>query len=85
MRCPHCGKVIRIMALIEDPPVIEKILKHLHLWDYRPPSQVPPADDLGWPENSQIPITYALLPDIVQRLNLARPAAFDYCCPERWR
>ena len=50
---------MRVMALIEDPPVIEKILKHLHRWDPLPPGHTPPADDRGWPENSQIPITYA--------------------------
>lgn len=62
--CPYCGEEMRLMALIEDPPVIEKILKHLHLWDPRPPGPDPPDDDLGWPDNSQIPLTYAPLPDI---------------------
>jgi hypothetical protein len=55
---------MRMMALIEDPPVIEKILKHLHLWDPRPPGLDPPAGDLGWPDHRQIPITYGPLPDI---------------------
>jgi hypothetical protein len=69
--CPHCGGEMRLMARIEDPPIIEKILKHLHLWDPRPPGPDPPTDDpgsspgqaLGWPETSQIPITYGPLPD----------------------
>jgi len=39
MRCPHCGEAMRVMALIEDPPVIEKILRLLHLWYPRPPVQ----------------------------------------------
>jgi hypothetical protein len=52
MLCPHCGTEMRVMALLEDPPVIEKILKHLHLWDPRPPSQAPPTEDVDWPENS---------------------------------
>ena len=60
MLCPHCGAEMRLMALIEDPPDIEKILKHLHLWNPCPPSQAPPMEDLGWP----IPLTYAPLPDI---------------------
>ena len=64
MLCPRCGEEMRLMALIEDPPVIEKILKHLHLWDPRPSGPDPPDDDLGWPETSQIPITYGPLPDI---------------------
>ena len=62
--CPHCGAEMRRMALIEDPPIIEKILKHLHLWDPRPPGHAPPADDLGWPGNSQLPLTCAPVPDI---------------------
>jgi hypothetical protein len=64
MLCPRCGEEMRLMALIEDPPVIERILQHLHLWDPRPPGPDPPAEDLGWPDNSQIPITYGPLPDI---------------------
>ena len=31
MLCPHCGETMRIMAIIEDPPVIEKILTHHRL------------------------------------------------------
>jgi len=64
MLCPHCGAEMRLMALIEDEPVIEKILKHLHLWNPSPPSQAPPTEDIDWPSNSQIPLTYAPLPDI---------------------
>jgi hypothetical protein len=36
MSCPHCGAELRLTALIEDPPVIEKILKHLRLWEPQP-------------------------------------------------
>ena len=66
MLCPHCGEEMRLMALIEDEPVIEKILSHLHLWDPRPTSKTPPTEDIDWPHNSQIPLTYApyrILPD----------------------
>jgi len=38
--------------------------KHLHLWNPSPPSQAPPTEDIDWPSNSQIPLTYAPLPDI---------------------
>jgi hypothetical protein len=55
---------MRLMALIEDEPVIEKILKHLHLWDPCTQSQAPPTEDIDWPSNRQIPLTYAPLPDI---------------------
>jgi hypothetical protein len=46
-----------MMVLIEDPPNIEKILKHLYLRDPRLPGPDPPADGLGRPETSQIPLT----------------------------
>jgi len=35
--CPRCGGPLRIIAAIEDPPVIAKILRHLHL-----PARAPP-------------------------------------------
>jgi len=53
------------MALIEDEPVIENILKHLHLWEPRPHRQAPPAEDIDWPKNNQIPLTYAPLLNII--------------------
>ena len=31
LTCPKCGDTLRIIAFIEDPPVIEKILRHLML------------------------------------------------------
>lgn len=30
--CPHCGGAMRILAFIERPEVIEKILTHLGVW-----------------------------------------------------
>jgi hypothetical protein len=40
--CPRCSGLLKIISLIGDGPVIEKILRHLKLWDRqeRPP---PPA------------------------------------------
>ena len=35
--CPNCGGVLKIIAAIEDPPVIVKILSHLGL-----PTRAPP-------------------------------------------
>ena len=29
--CPNCGGALKIIAAIEDPPVIDKILSHLRL------------------------------------------------------
>ncbi len=65
MLCPKCGAEMRLMAIIEEDEVIEKILRHLHLWDPRPSSQASPPEEEGdWPANSQIPLVYCPLPDI---------------------
>jgi hypothetical protein len=44
--CPHCGGAMRILAFIEQPEVIEKILTRLALWPasaHSPPAGVPVA------------------------------------------
>ena len=41
LQCPECGKTMRFIALIEEPLVIEKILRHLNLWCG--PAQFAPA------------------------------------------
>jgi hypothetical protein len=61
--CPHCGGVMRFLAVIEEAPVIERILRHIKAWNPRPPLRAPPVDD-DWPENSQILLTYHPVPDI---------------------
>ena len=40
LACPKCGARLRIISFIDDPPVIEKILRHLKLWN--PPARPPP-------------------------------------------
>ena len=40
--CPRCSRPLKIISLIGDAPVIEKILRHLKLWD-RPERPPPPA------------------------------------------
>jgi hypothetical protein len=54
--CPRCGGRLRIISFIEDSAIIEKILRHLKLWN--PPTRPPPprvsvtletdADLLAW-------------------------------------
>ncbi len=61
--CPHCGGEMSFLSVIEEPLVIERILRHLGLWAPRPPSQAPPGND-DWPVNGQIPLTYEPLPAI---------------------
>ena len=46
--CPKCSGEMRVIAFIEDPDVIKKILKHLGLWDVRrkpcPVANAPPIN-----------------------------------------
>lgn len=44
--CPHCGGRLKIIAAIEDPPVIAKILTHLNLPARAPPRSPAQAFDL---------------------------------------
>jgi hypothetical protein len=56
LACPKCGGRLRIVRFIEDRAIIEKILRHLKLWN--PPTRPPPprasttletdADFLAW-------------------------------------
>ena len=39
--CPRCSGPLTIISLIGDGPVIEKILRHLKLWDR--PERPPPS------------------------------------------
>ena len=42
--CPRCGGRMRVIATIEDPVVIRKILTHLVLPTEPPTPRPPPAD-----------------------------------------
>jgi hypothetical protein len=35
--CPRCGGEMRSVAVLQDPAVCEKILRHLGLWQRGPP------------------------------------------------
>ena len=42
--CPRCGSEMKMIALIDDNEVIEKILRHLDLWPQEAlPARAPPA------------------------------------------
>ena len=57
--CPQCGTQMRVIALIEDPAVIERILSWLGPWEpLRPGGPSPPAGARG------LPLTYHPLPEI---------------------
>jgi hypothetical protein len=57
--CPKCGAQMRVIALIEDPLVIERILTWLGLWQPLPTSGPSPPGKPG-----SLPLTYHPLPDI---------------------
>jgi hypothetical protein len=57
--CPECGAPMRVIALIEDPAVIERILSWLGLWD--PPQACGPSPP---GERASLPLTYYPVPDI---------------------
>jgi hypothetical protein len=46
LACPDCGGRLRRLATIDDPAVIEKILRHLQLPVDRPAAA--PARVMGW-------------------------------------
>ncbi len=50
LRCPVCQSPMRVIAVIDDPRVVEKILRHLGAWR-APPAGLPP------PPGSR-PLTY---------------------------
>jgi hypothetical protein len=52
LTCPRCGHSgVRVIAAIDDPPIVEEILRHLNLPHERPPiapACAPPALDDAW-------------------------------------
>ena len=52
--CPHCGGQMRFLAVIEEPPVIERILDQVGEWCPSPPPRAPPAEQ-EWPKGCACP------------------------------
>ena len=48
LACPRCGGRMRVVATIDDPVVVRKILTHLGLATDVPASRPPPSDLFGW-------------------------------------
>ena len=55
LKCPKCGGTMKIVSFIEEPNVIEKILRHSKMWK-EPAPRPPPARTLGPP----VPVCPAL-------------------------
>lgn len=64
LECPRCRGRMRVIALIDDPPVNRRILEHLGCWAPEPSERGPPAPGPEWPANAVIPFTHHPLPDI---------------------
>ena len=62
--CPKCNAPMRVIALIDDPGVVRRILEHLGGWAPEPAERGPPEEATDWPRNAIIPITYHPVPDI---------------------
>ncbi|HOX57658.1 MAG TPA: hypothetical protein P5205_13020 [Candidatus Paceibacterota bacterium] len=57
LRCPVCQNPMRVIAVIDDPRVVEKILRHLGAWHDPPVSSLQPAGSSG-------PYTYEPCDDV---------------------
>ena len=64
LECPKCKGPMRIIALIEDPAVVRRILEHLGRWAPEATERGPPTARIEWPANAVLPLTYHPLPDI---------------------
>ena len=64
LECPKCHGPMRIIALIDDPPVVRRILEHLGLWQPEAMERSPPLPPEAWPLTSVLPMTYHPVPDI---------------------
>ena len=64
LECRHCGGALRIIALIDDADVIERILKHLDRWNPTPETITSAGPDPPLPEGETLPLTYHPVPDI---------------------
>ena len=64
LECSKCKGPMRVIALIEDPGVIRRILEHLGSWAPLATDQSPPPGPASWPRHISLPLTYHPVPDI---------------------
>ena len=60
--CPNCSGTMRIISFIEDDEIIEKILRHLDLWETR--CHDPPAPNAVHTPELTYDDSYSQLPPI---------------------
>jgi hypothetical protein len=64
LQCSRCGGTLRIIAVIDNGDVIERILRHRNQWDPAPETITTTGPDPPIPEGENLPLTYHPLPDI---------------------
>ena len=64
LECPKCKGPMRVIALIDDPAVVRRILEHLGLWAPLPTERTPPPAAASWRRHVNLPLTYHPVPDI---------------------
>lgn len=78
LECVRCGATLRIIVLIDRTEVIERILRHLDVWNPQPEtcSCSPAGPDPPWPRGETIPLTYhPALTDAIEFPILRRAAS----------
>ncbi len=56
LECAHCGATMRIIALIDNADVVERILRHLNLWDPPPETFHCAGPDPPVPKGETLPL-----------------------------
>ena len=64
VECPKRKGPMRVIALIEEPEIIRRILEQLGCWAPDSAGRDPPWQAPEWPANAVIPLTYHAVPDI---------------------
>ncbi len=64
LECRYCGATLLIIAHIDDACVVERILRHLKMWDPLPDPISPAGPDPPWSQGETLPLTYHPVPDI---------------------
>jgi hypothetical protein len=68
LECPKCRSVksgpMRVIALIDVPIVVRKILTHLGRWQPEAQERAPPVPPEAWPAHASLALTYHRIPDI---------------------
>ena len=62
--CPKGKGPMRVIALIDDPGVVRRILDHLGRWALEAMEDSPPVPPEAWSANASFALTYHPVPDI---------------------